>query len=408
MKKTFKYRIYPTSNQQKFLDDTLEECRWLYNHLLDQRKISYQEVGIGPSRYDQVNTLPVLKESRPALAFVHSQVLQNVATRVDLSFQAFFRRVKNGEKPGYPRFKDQGRYDSFTYPQSGFSFKGGRLSLSGIGAVRILLHRPIEGKLKTCTVRRTKSGKWFVSFSCDNAPSLAVLPGRKDPVGIDMGLKSFLTTSDGKTEDNPRFFKKSAKRIAQAQRKLQKQKAGTKEKEKAKRSLARRHEKVVNQRTHFVYALVNPLVNEFETIVIEDLNIKGLVSKKKKATKISSRSLRRSIYDAAWRGFTTVLSGKAAEAGRTIIRVDPAYTSKTCFRCEHVQHTPLKERVFSCLRCGFTLDRDWNAALNIELRGLPDEKIRQAARRSILLGLPFTEALVGPTALGLGCLAGSA
>ena len=125
MKKTFKYRLYPTSNQKHFLEKTLEECRWLYNTFLEQRQAAYTEVGLSPCRYDQINTLPVLKTARPSLADVHSQVLQNVAVRVDLAFQAFFRRVKNGEKPGYPRFRGVDRYDSFTYPQSG-SFSTGR------------------------------------------------------------------------------------------------------------------------------------------------------------------------------------------------------------------------------------------------------------------------------------------
>ena len=213
-----------------------------------------------------------------------------------------------------------------------------------------------------------------------------------------MGLHSFLKTSEGVPVENPRFFKQSAKRLAQGQRKLQKQAAGTKEREKAKRALARRHEKVVHQRTHFVYALVNPLINEFETILVEDLNVKSMVSRKRKTFK----SLRRSIHDAAWSGFLNVLSGKAAEAGRTVIRVNPAYTSQTCFRCRHRQHTPLKVREFVCGRCGFVLDRDWNAALNIKFRGMAGRKERLATKRAIL-----RELLKAPgraKALGLGCL----
>src|SRR6266567_2337055 len=150
MRKMFAYRLYPTKNQLQKLNEILEECRWLYNHLLERRKTSYEQEGKNLSLYDQQETFPRLKTQRPSLATVHSQVLQNVAARVDLAFQAFFRRCKAGETPGYPRFKGQGRYDSFTYPQSGFSLThDSRVTLSKIGSVKMVYHRPLKGKIKT-------------------------------------------------------------------------------------------------------------------------------------------------------------------------------------------------------------------------------------------------------------------
>src|SRR5437588_11690280 len=170
---------------------TLDECRWLYNHLLEQRKASWKQREESLRLYDQLGTLPALKAERPSLATVHSQVLQNVGVRIDLAFKAFFRRVRAGEEPGYPRFRGKERYDSFCYPQapSGCKLTGDRLTLSGIGTVKVVLHRPLEGKPKTVCVRRSATGKWYVTFSCEWEPTL--LLESAEPVGIDVGLHSF-------------------------------------------------------------------------------------------------------------------------------------------------------------------------------------------------------------------------
>src|SRR5713101_4921468 len=171
MHKNFQYRLYPTKKQVRILNQTLEECRWLYNHLLAERKNAYEQESKGLTCYGQINTFPILKEERPSLNTVHSQVLQNVAVRIDLAFKAFFRRCKAGEKPGYPRFKSYGRYDSFTFPQSGFSIThDDRVTLSKIGSVKMVYHRPIKGTLKTCTIHRSATGKWYVCFSCECEP----------------------------------------------------------------------------------------------------------------------------------------------------------------------------------------------------------------------------------------------
>lgn len=161
MRKTYKYRIYPTRKQVRKLNETLQECRWLYNHLLEVRKTTYEQTGKTLSLYEQQETFSLLKEQRPLLKGVHSQVLQNVAVRIDLAFKAFFRRVKAGEKPGYPRFRGEHRYDSFTFPQSGFSITHDeRVCLSKIGSIKMVYHRPVKGKIKTCTMSRSSTGKW--------------------------------------------------------------------------------------------------------------------------------------------------------------------------------------------------------------------------------------------------------
>ena len=176
--RTFKYRIYPTKHQQTLFEQTLEECRWCYNETLAYRKNSWESEQKSVSLYDTNAFLKNWKSGKESLKSVHSQVLYNVQVRVDLAFKAFFRRVKAGEKPGYPRFKGFGRYDSFTYPQSGWKFTEGKLRLSKIGFVKIKLHRPIEGQIKTCTIRRS-NGKWFVCFSCIDVPSHPLKPSNK-------------------------------------------------------------------------------------------------------------------------------------------------------------------------------------------------------------------------------------
>jgi len=181
MLKTFKYRIYPTKKQIRIMNQWLEECRWLFNHFLAERKEAWGKEQRSINYHSQATSLPALKEQRPSLANVHSQVLQNVAVRIDLAFKAFFRRVKAGEKPGYPRFRGKGRYDSFTFPQSGFTLDGNILRLSKIGNVKVVLHRPVEGRIKTCTIKRSSTGKWYVMFSCEWEPT--PLPENNEAVG---------------------------------------------------------------------------------------------------------------------------------------------------------------------------------------------------------------------------------
>src|ERR1700736_2792781 len=171
MRKMFQYRIYPTKKQETRLNETLEECRWLYNQLLEKRKETYEQTGKGLTLYQQQATFPILKQERPSLNTVHSQVLQNVAVRIDLAFKAFFQRCKAGEDPGYPRFKGRDRYDSMTYPQSGFKIdEQGKLFASGIGHLKMVLHRPLKGKMKTLSVQKSSTGKWYVCFSVECEP----------------------------------------------------------------------------------------------------------------------------------------------------------------------------------------------------------------------------------------------
>ena len=378
MRKAFKYRIYPTKKQDRIMSQWLEECRWLFNHFLAERKNAWEQEQKSLSLYEQHASLPALKEQRPSLASVHSQVLQNVAVRIDLAFKAFFRRVKAGEKPGYPRFRGKGRYDSFTFPQSGFSLDGNILRLSKIGNVKVVLHRPVEGNIKTCTIKRSSTGKWYVMFSCEWEPT--PLPENNEAVGIDVGLHSFATLSTGEHIENPRFFRQEEKALAKAQRKLSKAEKGTLERKKRRKVVARIHERIAWKRQNFIHQHSRRIINRFGIIAVEDIHVNHM---------LHNHCLAKSISDAAWSGFFQLLSYKAAWAGREFVAVNPAYTSQTCSSCGHRQKMPLSERVFKCPCCGLELDRDHNAAVNILGLGLQSLFQFLIGRLDTLAASPF-------------------
>ena len=232
MKLVYKYRLFPTKRQQTILNRILGECCWLYNHFLEERKNSWEQEKKSINYHTQAISIPGLKKNKPSLGNVYSQVLQNVAVKADLTFKAFFRRVKSGKKAGYPRFKGVGWYDSITYPQSGFKIKNKTLELSKIGSVKIKLHRPIIGTVKTCTIRRQRN-KWYVCLSCETVPN--PLPKSNEVVGIDVGIENFATLSNNEKIANPHFFKTDQKALAKAQRKLSKQTKDTPERKKVKK-----------------------------------------------------------------------------------------------------------------------------------------------------------------------------
>jgi len=335
----------------------LEECRWLYNTFIAERKALWEQEQEQEQKslglYAQQKTILGFRAERSSLAAVNAQVLQNVAMRVDLAFKAFFRRCKAGEKPGYPRFKGKGWYKSFTYPQSKGAFgvlEGGLIRLSKVGDVKCKYHRPFEGVLKTCTVSRTQTGKWFVSFSCEVEPSPLLF--NELEVGVDMGLTTFATFSDGAQIPNPRFFKREQKALARAQR------------SKRKKVVARVHERIANKRRNFAHQWSKRVVDKYGTICAEDLNIKNML------VRGAFPHLSKSIADAAWGSFLACIAYKAENAGRVFKQVNPVYTSQDCFVCGARTPMPLSTRTYRCGECGLVLDRDLNAAKNILRVGL--------------------------------------
>ncbi len=357
---TYKFRLNPTHHQRTLLSNTLELCRWVYNETLAARKNAWEREQKSLTRYDTIKMLPAWKESKPELSQVYSQVLQEVCTRVDLAFKAFFRRVKaGGEKPGYPRFRGYGRYDSFTYPQTGFELRDSGLKLSKIGVVKIILHRPICGNLKTLTIRRDRVGNWYACFSCEVASD--PLPKSEKAVGIDVGLESFATLSNGEKVDNPRFFGSDEKELVKAQRKLSKAEKGTPARTKRRKAVQHIHQRIANRRKDFAHKLSRSLVNEYGIIALEKLNGKNM---------LQNHHLAKSISDAAWYQLVQYVTYKAEYAGREVVLVDPRNTSKRCSRCGTLVEKSLAVRVHNCPTCGLVIDRDENAAINILALGL--------------------------------------
>lgn len=260
-----KYRIFPNHAQQRTLDETLAVCRDVYNSLVHERTVCYETQGKSPTLYQQQKAMTAWKPSHTELTTVHSQVLQNVAVRVELAFQSFFRRVKAGEEPGYPRLKGKGQYDSITYPQGGYSVGESTVTLSKIGQVKAKRHRVCPGTIKTCTVRKDGE-KWYVCFSCEY--EAVPLPPSDASVGIDVGLKTFAALSNGEFIENPRFFRKEETALAKAQRRFDKvqDKHGSKERKAAKKVVRRVHERVKNRRHNFVHQQSRKLVNRFGVI----------------------------------------------------------------------------------------------------------------------------------------------
>ena len=365
--KTFQYRMYPTKKQETILITWLKLVCETYNAALQERRDAYRMAGKSLSYSHQSAELPECREVRPDLASVPSQVLQDAVKRVGLAFDGFFRRCAAGEKPGYPRFKSRFRYDSMTFKQYGNSFSvesgkknRGTLMLAKLGQVKMVMHRSLQGTPKTALVKRTPTGKWFVSICCEEVPESVVRASDKE-VGIDVGLKTFVYLSDGTTIENPRFFRLEEKNLAKAQRKRERAPKKSQERKKLKKRCARIHERTKNRRKNFVHQQSHKIVKQHGLIAVEALVVRNMVKNPK---------LAKSIADASWSLFFTHLQVKAEEAGRTLVRVNPAYTSQRCSCCGHIQQMPLSVRIYECPQCGLVMDRDHNGSVNILEDGL--------------------------------------
>jgi len=320
--------------------------------------------------------LPEIKtDLREEYQQIHSQVLQDVLLRLDKAFKAFFRRIQNGETPGYPRFQGRNRYTSFTYPQGGYTLCEKHVSFSKIGTIKVKFHRPVEGKIKTATIKY-EAGQWYVVFSCEVEEKPAKLPSTSQAVGIDLGLLHFATLSTGDTIENPRYLRKAQAALKRKQRHLSGCKRGSHRREKARKAVVKAHRKIGNQRHDFLHKQSRQLVTTYETIVFEDLQIAN-ISKAPKPKQDENGNylpngasqkagLNKSILDAGWGIFMTYCADKAAWAGCTVIKIDPYKTSQLCSQCgKEGPHKDLSERTHTCVHCGVVLDRDHNAALNI-------------------------------------------
>jgi len=371
--RNYKYRIYPTGKQKIRLEKQFEICKNLHNDLLEISKETYKCSGESiTSRKKLYQVTKELKESYNIKGY--SQVLQNVADKLNKSYGAFFRRIKEKQKGkhikvGYPRFKK--RITSIAYPQNNaFKFKNQRrLQISQIGSIPIELHRTPKGTLKTLTIKKVPSGKWFASFSCELEEKQVKHKHPDNKVGIDIGLKNFATLSDGTVIDNPRFLRKSEKKIKREQRRLSKKKKGSNNKEKQRVKLARCYETITNQRMDFLHKLTHHITQHYSFISIEDLGVSNMVK---------NHNLAKSISDASWSTFTGMLTYKAPSAGSKKVEVDRFYpSSQICRECGNKQKMPLHKRIYKCENCGAIIPRDDNAATNILEEGLRKNTVGQ-------------------------------
>jgi putative transposase len=361
MLRTFKYRLWTNRNQERELGIMLDTHRRLYNACLEQRKQAYESEQRSVRYTEQSAWFKQQRADNPYLARINFSSAQATMRRLDKAFQAFFRRVKSGEKPGYPRFKGQDRFSSIAYPAhgDGIRFFGNRLRLQHVGTVRVNQHRPLPANVQIRTVTvTTDAGKWYVEVCCQ-LPDVAMERSDLPAVGLDVGIESFLTTSDGEFVPNPGYLKTGLPELRRVQRALSRKKKGGANRRKARKQVARLHTRVRNKRNDHRHKTALSLVRRFGFIAVESLNIQGMVR---------NRRLSRAISDVAWGGFVATLRHKAESAGVEVIEVNPAGTSQHCSGCGQLVPKKLSERQHHCPHCGLTLHRDVNAARNILAR----------------------------------------
>ncbi len=386
MRIAYQYKLRPTKEQAEKIDRTLDMLRCQYNYMLaerfdwwEQNRCSINacplichlpELKDRPTRFSQQKSLTQLKVDRPWYKEIHSQVLQEVPKRVELAFDRWLKGDVNGKRLGKPRFKGKGQYKTFTYAQfKQHHFVGNRVKLSKIGDVKVIVHRPIPDgfTMKTASVTRKYNG-YFVTFTLEYKSVPEIKPGikRGKIIGIDVGLIDFFVTSDNESVSAPKYLRKSQRKLKSAQRKVSRRKKGSKRRQKAIKQLAKKHRKVADTRKDFHFKTANQLLSKYDIVAVEKLKIKGMAKSR----------LAKSVHDAGWGNFNTILANKAvgeaplkeAKAGQLIVEVKPHGTSVECSRCGQKVKKTLAQRQHHCPQCNLTIGRDLNAAINIKNR----------------------------------------
>lgn len=361
MRRAYKFRLYPNTDQERELGIALETHRRLWNACLDQRKTAW-ETEKRPVRYvGQSAWFKVERTANPYFARLNFSSAQATMRRLDKAFVAFFRRCKSGGKPGYPRFKSCNRYDSIEFPTygDGIRLNDNRLRVQHVGIVKAKIHREIEGRVKTATVKREGS-KWFVILSCE-LPDADFVPNGKPAVGIDVGIEAFLTTSDGERVENPRFLRREIPQLRRLQRSISRKKRSSKNRRKAVYRIQALHARVRNLRHNFHHKTALHLVRSSGLVAVERLNIRGM---------LRNHRLAQAISDVAWGGFVNILNNKAASAGCEVVAVNARGTSQECNGCGATVQKTLSVRQHVCPSCKLSLHRDENAARNVLARAL--------------------------------------
>ncbi|MFF2432608.1 RNA-guided endonuclease InsQ/TnpB family protein [Streptomyces mirabilis] len=397
MIRAYKFLLYPTMRQTQALGEMLRDHCSLYNGALEERRSAYRHASRTTVRYGrqsgQLKDIRAFDPERQGRWSFSSQ--QATLRRLDKAFAAFFRRIKSGEAPGYPRFRGVRRFDTVDFPKDGDGCRWDstphdpqtRVRFQGVGHVKVKQHRPVAGKVKTVSVKR-EGRRWYVILTADQAPP-EPLPATGAVVGIDLGIASFLTTSDGRHVDNPRHRRNAAKKLEAAQQALARSKRGSKRRRKAVERVATLHRKVRRQRLDHAHKTALGLVRDNDLIAHEDLKIRNMSKAPEPRPNgdgtyapngaAAKAGLNRSIADAGWGVFLAILAAKAEGAGREVIAVDPRNTSRTCPDCGHVakENRPTQEK-FHCQACGHTAHADVVGASNVLRAGLARRQAQPA------------------------------
>ena len=359
--RAYKFRIYPDATRQEEIDERLILAQQFYNKILE-KSIESHKKGKTKVSMAQFNRFvkEIIREDKKYLK-LYSQTRCEIEFRLLKAYQNFFRRIKEGnKKAGFPRFRSRDRYKSITYPQDNgsFSIRKSRLRVSRIGTMPIDLHRKIEGTIKTLTIKR-EGRNYYAVFTAINEIKVPEVKNT-NPVGIDLGLDSFVAMSDGTKIDKPKFMQQNRKRISHWQRVVARRNKGSKRREKAKADLQKTYEHITNQSDDYLHKLSDTLVNSgYTSFAVEDLRIQNMVK---------NHRLAGSIQNASWNRFVQYLSYKAESAGMKVMKVDARNTSKECSNCGNIREMPLSVREYNCDKCGLQLDRDINASINIPKR----------------------------------------
>jgi len=373
-KRSFKYRLMCNQATSQKVDEWIDLCRHLYNASLEQRIDAYKRQRKSISYFDQCKDIPELKETFVEYKPIDVQLLRDVLERLKRSYNGFFRRLKIGEKAGFPRFKGKDRYKSFTLHQNSWKMDGKHLMIRNLGKFKIRLSRPIDGDIKLVTIKKSMD-KLYVIFSCDNVPEKK-LKFTSKKIGLDMGIISFCADSKGKKTDNPLYLKQSGKVLRRRQRSLSRKKKGSQNRKDSRLLVAKIYEKITNQRDFFLHDIANKYIRNYGNIFIEDLKIDKMVQDSYMAKNIS---------DSSWGKFFYYLSYKAEEAGRKVTKVNPQYTSQRCSKCGAInQDLKLYQRTWACPVCGAVHDRDVNGAKNVLWVGQTHRAITCARTQSVV------------------------
>ena len=366
MNRSYKYRLYPSEQDKEELENRLDLCRQVYNHFLEELNKA-EEV---PSRYELQKQLTELKQEWTELQQVHSKVLQMVLKQLYDNLKSLSKKKKNGYRVGKLRYKGKGWFKTFEYNQSGFKLEKtenrlDKLRLSKMGEIPIRVHRDIEGEVKGVIIKRDNAGDWYAIFQTEEEPTEAELTESEnvEAVGIDLGIQKFIVDSDGNRIEHPKNVEKAEKRLKKEQRNLSKKEKGSNNCEKQRKRVTTLHKKVKNRRIDFLHKLSNAYVRNYDKIVLEDLKISDMVQ-----GEMNSKN----ILDSSWRTFIQLLLYKAENANTEVVLVDPKDTSKECSQCGVKTDKKLWQREHSCPSCGYTTDRDYNAAKNILGKGLAE------------------------------------